>query len=198
MASTRSTTGNSKPRVHSAVSTTPERKRQENKTSSTTTKTPTTTKRSGGGVTKSGAASRAPNTHHKRKPHLGDKIEGAAGKVVGTVTRKPGKEGRRHQEDARHRRQEQPVDAEERLKDDIQSPISPYGPQFHGHTCGNYLHPASFQLAVDLHCNFTGYSREKARSLCFRFIAAWRAACCLSPPAPLYLSLPFTHTYDDE
>ncbi|KAK8044387.1 hypothetical protein PG993_004411 [Apiospora rasikravindrae] len=88
MASTRSTTGNSKPRVHSSVSTTPERKRQNNK-STTTTTTKTTTKRSGGGVTKSGA--RAPNTHHKRKSHLGDKVEGVADKVVGTVTRKPGK-----------------------------------------------------------------------------------------------------------
>ncbi|KAK7932222.1 hypothetical protein PG985_002934 [Apiospora marii] len=85
MASTRSTTGNSKPRVHSTVSTTPERKRQNNKT------TTTTTKRSGGGVTKSTAGSRAPNTHHKRKSTLGDKVEGVKDKVVGTVTRKPGK-----------------------------------------------------------------------------------------------------------
>lgn len=94
MASTRSTTGNSKPRLQNLVSTTPERKRK------TTTKSPaskrgttttTTTKRSGGGVTKSGAGTRAPNTHHKRKSHLGDKIEGVADKVVGTVTGKPGK-----------------------------------------------------------------------------------------------------------
>ncbi|KAK8070015.1 hypothetical protein PG994_006631 [Apiospora phragmitis] len=88
MASTRSTTGNSKPRVHNAVSTIPERKRQNK----TTTTTKTTTKRNGGGVTKSSAAgSRAPNTHHKRKSHLSDKVEGVADKVVGTVTRKPGK-----------------------------------------------------------------------------------------------------------
>lgn len=89
MASTRSTTGNSKPRVHSTVSTTPERKRQNNKNTTTTT----TTKRSGGGVIKpsTAAGSRAPNTHHKRKSTLGDKVEGVKDKVVGTVTRKPGK-----------------------------------------------------------------------------------------------------------
>ncbi|KAK6851019.1 hypothetical protein PG987_000653 [Apiospora arundinis] len=80
MASTRSTTGNSKPRLHNLVSTTPERKRN--------TKSP---REAGGGVTKSGARTRAPNTHHKRKSTLGDKIEGVADKVVGTVTRKPGK-----------------------------------------------------------------------------------------------------------
>ncbi|KAI1333099.1 hypothetical protein F5Y16DRAFT_393504 [Xylariaceae sp. FL0255] len=73
MASTRSTTGNSKPRVHMSISTAPERKRN------------TTTKRSG--VKKS----RATTTHHKRKPHLSDKIEGAAEKAVGKVTRRPGK-----------------------------------------------------------------------------------------------------------
>ncbi|KAI0146871.1 hypothetical protein GGR57DRAFT_478623 [Xylariaceae sp. FL1272] len=77
MASTRSTTGNSKPRIHLSVSTAPERKRK------TTT---TTTKRSSG-VTKR----KAPATHHKRKPHLADKIEGAAEKAVGKVTRRPGK-----------------------------------------------------------------------------------------------------------
>lgn len=93
MASTRSTTGNSKPRVHTSVSTAPERKRRATTTTTTSTKksTPTTTKRGGatatGGVTKK----RAPATHHKRKPHLGDKVAGAAEKAVGTVTRKPGK-----------------------------------------------------------------------------------------------------------
>ncbi|KAK6854618.1 hypothetical protein PG990_008086 [Apiospora arundinis] len=96
MASTRSTTGNSKPRLHNLVSTTPERKRNTKSpakrgNTTTTTTTKTTTKRSGGGVTKSGAGTRAPNTHHKRKSTLGDKIEGVADKVVGTVTRKPGK-----------------------------------------------------------------------------------------------------------
>ena len=88
MASTRAATGNSKPRVLSAISTTPERKRK-----ATTTRKPavkkTTTKKSvtGAGVTKK----RAANTHHKRKPHLKDKIEGAIEKAEGTVTQKPGK-----------------------------------------------------------------------------------------------------------
>lgn len=94
MASTRSATGNSKPRVQTSVSTAPERKRNARTTTTTTTttkkKSPTTTKRGAtatGGVTKK----RAPATHHKRKPHLGDKVAGAAEKAVGTVTRKPGK-----------------------------------------------------------------------------------------------------------
>jgi hypothetical protein len=83
MASTRATTGNSKPRIHATISTDPERKR---KTTTTTGRKRTTTKTTGG-VTKR----RAPATHHKRKSHIGDKIEGVADKVVGSVTRKPGK-----------------------------------------------------------------------------------------------------------
>lgn len=51
-------------------------------------KTPTTKKTTtGAGVTKS----RAPNTKHKRKAHLKDKVEGAVEKAEGAVTRKPGK-----------------------------------------------------------------------------------------------------------
>ncbi|KAK5102760.1 hypothetical protein LTS08_003560 [Lithohypha guttulata] len=83
MASTRASTGNSKPRIAAAVSTTPERKRKATSTSTTTTKKSTT----GAGVTKK----RAPNTSHKRQPHLKDKVEGALEKAEGTITNKPGK-----------------------------------------------------------------------------------------------------------
>jgi len=82
MAATRASTGNSKPRVAAAISTTPERKPK----STTTTRKPTTkkatTKKSttGAGVTKT-----------KRKPNVKDKAEGALEKVEGTLTRKPGK-----------------------------------------------------------------------------------------------------------
>ncbi|XXG94953.1 hypothetical protein Hte_001212 [Hypoxylon texense] len=92
MPSTRSSTGHSKPRVHLSVSTEPERKHRTTGTTAGTKKHTTTTTtsgsraRTGGGVTK-----RAPATHHKRKPHLSDKIEGAAEKLVGKVTRRPGK-----------------------------------------------------------------------------------------------------------
>ncbi|KAI1470174.1 uncharacterized protein F4812DRAFT_457566 [Daldinia caldariorum] len=84
-ASTRASTGHSKPRIHLTVSTEPERKRR---TGGTTTTRHNhhhhhTTKRTG--------ATRAPATHHKRKPHLSDKIEGAAKKLVGKITRRPGK-----------------------------------------------------------------------------------------------------------
>ncbi|KAK5080898.1 hypothetical protein LTR05_008214 [Lithohypha guttulata] len=89
MASTRASTGSSKPRIAAAVSTTPERKRKATTTSTTATKRPTTTKKSttGAGVTKK----RAPNTSHKRQPHLKDKVEGALEKAEGTITNKPGK-----------------------------------------------------------------------------------------------------------
>ena len=90
MASTRSTTGNSKPRIHTSISTAPERKR--NATTTTTKKSSTTTTKRGGATVTGGVTKkRAPATHHKRKPHLGDKVAGAAEKAVGTVTRKPGK-----------------------------------------------------------------------------------------------------------
>ncbi|KAI8628097.1 hypothetical protein F5Y19DRAFT_153386 [Xylariaceae sp. FL1651] len=79
MASTRASTGNSRPRVHMSVSTAPERKRRM--TGSTTSSKRST------GVSKR----KAPAAHHKRKPHLGDKIEGAAEKAIGKVTRRPGK-----------------------------------------------------------------------------------------------------------
>ncbi|KAI1335668.1 hypothetical protein F5Y15DRAFT_397405 [Xylariaceae sp. FL0016] len=83
MASTRSTTGNSKPRIQMSISTAPERKRN---TTTTTTKGRTTkTTGTGAGVKKRPAA------HHQRKPHLSDKVKGAAEKAVGTVTHKPGK-----------------------------------------------------------------------------------------------------------
>lgn len=87
MAFTRSSTGHSKPRVHLTVSTEPERKR----TTTHTTKKHTLTgrPRTSAGVR---TTTRAPATHHqKRKPHLGDKISGAAEKLVGKLTRRPGK-----------------------------------------------------------------------------------------------------------
>ncbi|KAI5918305.1 hypothetical protein F4810DRAFT_715655 [Camillea tinctor] len=95
MASTRASTGNSRPRIHNPISTAPERKRRT--TTTTTTKkrgapakksTTTATTTTNGGVRKRG---RPPLHHHKRKPHLSDKIEGAVEKAVGAVTRRPGK-----------------------------------------------------------------------------------------------------------
>lgn len=81
MASTRAATGNSRPRIHATISTGPERTR-------TTTKKRAGPKKS---VTGAGIKKRAPNTHHKRKASLKDKVEGAAEKIKGTVERKPGK-----------------------------------------------------------------------------------------------------------
>ncbi|KAI2601933.1 hypothetical protein GGR54DRAFT_577773 [Hypoxylon sp. NC1633] len=91
MPSTRSSTGHSKPRVQLTVSTEPERKRGitgSTKKRSTGTATTTSRHRTGAGVKKN---TRAPATHHKRKPHLSDKIGGAAEKLVGKVTHRPGK-----------------------------------------------------------------------------------------------------------
>ncbi|KAI1208974.1 uncharacterized protein F4807DRAFT_105868 [Annulohypoxylon truncatum] len=81
MAFTRSSTGHSKPRVQLNISTEPERRR------TTTKHTTTTTGRRGhhAGMTTQ------PATHHHRKPHLSDKIKGAAKKLNGTLTRRPGK-----------------------------------------------------------------------------------------------------------
>ncbi|KAI0889698.1 uncharacterized protein GGS22DRAFT_2804 [Annulohypoxylon maeteangense] len=78
MAFTRSSTGHSKPRIQLNISTEPERRR----TAKTTT---TTTSRRHGHMTAQ------PATHHHRKPHLKDKIQGAAKKLNGTLTRRPGK-----------------------------------------------------------------------------------------------------------
>ncbi|KAI0022998.1 hypothetical protein F4780DRAFT_777121 [Xylariomycetidae sp. FL0641] len=110
MASTRASTGNSRPRVHLGVSTAPERKRKaatsstgsstkrRGRPASTTSKTTTTKANTGAGVKKRGrpsaaaaAAATKTGTHHKRKPHLSDKVAGAAEKAVGTVTGRPGK-----------------------------------------------------------------------------------------------------------
>lgn len=85
MAQTRGATGNARPRVFTAISTEPVTKR---KATTTKTRKPTTKKSvTGAGVTKK----RAANTHHKRKPHLKDKLEGAVEKAKGTIERKPGK-----------------------------------------------------------------------------------------------------------
>jgi len=88
MASTRSTTGHSKPRVVPTVSTEPARKRTVTKKRDTA-KANTSKPRSTAGVAKK----RAPATHHKRKPSVKDVVEGAIEKVVGKIENKPGKEG---------------------------------------------------------------------------------------------------------
>ena len=88
MASTRSTTGNSKPRVITAITAEPSRKRATTTKKRTTTKANTSKPRSTG-VTKK----KAPATHHKRKSSVKDKVEGAVEKVVGEIENKPGKEG---------------------------------------------------------------------------------------------------------
>ncbi|KAH9999739.1 hypothetical protein F4779DRAFT_622648 [Xylariaceae sp. FL0662B] len=89
MVSTRASTGNARPRVHATVSTAPERTRRT--AGSTGVKKRTVgrpAKKAGAGA---GVNKRAPAMHHKRKPHLADKVEGVAEKAVGKVTRKPGK-----------------------------------------------------------------------------------------------------------
>lgn len=86
MAATRASTGNSKPRITATVSTTPERKR-----ATTTRKTGTKKATGRKSTTGAGVKKRAPNTHHKRKPHLKDKVGGALEKAEGAVLHKPGK-----------------------------------------------------------------------------------------------------------
>ncbi|KAI1090604.1 hypothetical protein F5B19DRAFT_494175 [Rostrohypoxylon terebratum] len=86
MAFTRSSTGHSKPRIQLNISTEPERRRNNTKHTGHTTTT-TTNRRRGHGIT----GTTQPATHHHRKPHLKDKIEGAAKKLNGTLTRRPGK-----------------------------------------------------------------------------------------------------------
>jgi hypothetical protein len=88
MASTRSTTGSSKPRVFPTVSTEPTRKRATTGKKRTTTKTKAnTSKPRSTGVAKK----KAPATQHKRKSSVQDKIEGVGEKIVGTVENKPSK-----------------------------------------------------------------------------------------------------------
>ncbi|KAI1383482.1 uncharacterized protein F4822DRAFT_79278 [Hypoxylon trugodes] len=94
MASTRSSTGHSKPRVHLNISTEPERKRAGTSKRTGTHQRGSVGKRTGGTTTTTTTTTTtrgAPVTHHKRKPHLSDKVEGAAEKLVGKVTRRPGK-----------------------------------------------------------------------------------------------------------
>ncbi|KAL6241355.1 hypothetical protein RBB50_011619 [Rhinocladiella similis] len=85
MAQTRGATGNAKPRIFTNPSTEPVRKRKAGTTTKKRTAKPKST--TGAGITKKGA----PATHHKRKPSVKDKVEGAVEKVIGTVERKPAK-----------------------------------------------------------------------------------------------------------
>lgn len=93
MAATRSTTSSSRPRIFSTISTHPENKRKPTASRSTKPKKTASTIGSlkesltGAGVKKT----RAPNTHHKRKTSVKDKVAGAVEKAVGSVERKPGK-----------------------------------------------------------------------------------------------------------
>ncbi|KAL9622845.1 MAG: hypothetical protein Q9160_002771 [Pyrenula sp. 1 TL-2023] len=91
MAITRNTTGSSRPRILGIIPTGPE----SHKSRATTKKTSTTAARGRktGTTTTKGVTKKAPATHHKRKPTLKDKVEGAVEKVVGKAERKPGKEG---------------------------------------------------------------------------------------------------------
>jgi hypothetical protein len=88
MASTRAATGNSKPRVFTAVSTDPVRKtatggKKRGRKPGTTTTKATTKKTTTGRVAK-------PKTQ-KRKPSVKDKVEGALEKAEGAILNKPGK-----------------------------------------------------------------------------------------------------------
>ncbi|KAL2441197.1 hypothetical protein ABEF95_013488 [Exophiala dermatitidis] len=102
MAQTRGATGNSKPRIFAPISTEPVTKRKTTTKKRTTaagtggtTTTTTTNKRKSAAAGNTGRVTkkekRAQATHHKRKPTVADKIEGAAEKLVGTIENKPGK-----------------------------------------------------------------------------------------------------------
>ncbi|KAL7629577.1 hypothetical protein AAE478_001099 [Parahypoxylon ruwenzoriense] len=88
MASTRSSTRQPKPHVQLTVSTEPKRKLRSTTGAKKHTTGSTTRARTGAGVQKQ---KKAPASHHKRQPHLSDKIGGAVEKAIGTVTHKPGK-----------------------------------------------------------------------------------------------------------
>ena len=85
MASTRSATGNSRPRQFTTIATEPasRKKAGTTKKKATTTKKPAAKKTSTGRVT-------------KHKPTVGDKVKGAVEKAKGVVERKPGKKGMLH------------------------------------------------------------------------------------------------------
>lgn len=85
MAITRHATGSSRPRQFTAVSTEPATKKRATGGRKKTTVNKTAT----GRVSKA----KAPASHHKRKPTLGDKVKGAVKKVEGAVERKPAKKG---------------------------------------------------------------------------------------------------------
>ena len=85
MAVTRGATGNSRPRIIATIDTaTATKPRKSTKANTSKPRTP---------ATKTGRVAKAPSTHHKRKPNVKDKVEGAIEKAVGKVERKPGKEG---------------------------------------------------------------------------------------------------------
>jgi hypothetical protein len=91
MALTRGATGNSKPRILEAISTSPATNRKPRAKKTGATKANTSKKRTTatGKVTKP----KTTTTGHKRKSSVKDKVEGAVEKVVGKVEKKLGKVG---------------------------------------------------------------------------------------------------------
>lgn len=87
MAGTRSTTGNSKPRVFDTVSTEPTRKITTKKSTKAKANTSKPRAKTGAGVKK--ATTKKP----AKKSSVKAKVEGAAEKIVGKVESKPGKVG---------------------------------------------------------------------------------------------------------
>ena len=88
MAGTRSTTGNSKPRVFDTVSTEPTRKTTTKRSIKAKANTSKPRAKTGAGVKKTTTKKPAP----AKKTSVKAKVEGAAEKVVGKVEGKPGKE----------------------------------------------------------------------------------------------------------
>ncbi|KAI9800124.1 MAG: hypothetical protein M1833_003451 [Piccolia ochrophora] len=94
MASTRSATGNSRPRVFAPTEpATNSTKRSTKKSGAGRPKAAAkpTTKKSGSGASGRVSKAKAPATQHKRKSSLADKIEGAVLKAEGKVTGREGK-----------------------------------------------------------------------------------------------------------
>lgn len=91
--STRSKTGNSKPRVFATIGTTPETKKRTTTKKKTTAKAntskPRTKKTTTGGVTKKRAPAKVKKESVGKK--VADKVNGAVLKAEGAIERKPGK-----------------------------------------------------------------------------------------------------------